>query len=164
MGYSCGIHCFGARGENYPPTKAMVNHDHDRIEAIDQGKVGDKLHGEVPEGTRALEGKGGYGWDRRIGEDFMCLTNYAPGNVFLNVGGNAWPPVILGKEGDGAKVTTMATLEGVVSSSNQVMAGWFWDIEVGLVIESSVVKGPVFNSRSVKEEEFLFHLVDSLKD
>ena len=39
----------------------------------------------------------------------------------------------------------MATLEGTVGGSDQVMAGQFQDIEMNFVIESSVVEGSVFS-------------------
>ena len=44
------------------------------------------------------------------------------------------------------------------------MAGWFWDVEMSLVIELPIVEGPVFGLWPVKEGEFLFHLVDGLED
>ena len=96
LGYACGIHGFGARGENYPLTKAMVDHDHDRIKTVDQGKVGDEVNGEVLEGVRAFKGKVGHSWGHRMGKDLVCLANCIARNVFLDIGGKARPPVILG--------------------------------------------------------------------
>ena len=146
LGYSCSIHGFGARGENYPLTKAMVNNDHDRVKTIDQRKVSDEIDGEVLEGVRALKGKGGDGWDHRMDEDLVCLVSHAARNIFLDIGGKARPPVILGKEGDGAKMTAMAAFKGAVGSSDQIMVGQFGDIEMSFVIELSVVKGPILSS------------------
>ena len=57
LGNFCGVHGFGARDENYPLTKAMVDHDHDRIKTVDQGKVSNEVDREVLEGARALKGK-----------------------------------------------------------------------------------------------------------
>ena len=74
------------------------------------------------EGTRALEGKGGDGWDHRMGEDLLRLASHTSRNIFLNVDGKAGPPVILGKEGNGAKMTAMATLKGTVGGSDQIVA------------------------------------------
>ena len=107
LGHSCDTHCFGARGNNYPFTKAMVDHDHDRIEAIDWGEVSDEINGEVLEGAGALEGKGGDGWDHRMGEDLVHLANHASRNIFPDISEKAWPPVVLGKEGDGAKMEVL---------------------------------------------------------
>ena len=36
----------------------MVNHNHDRVKTINGGKVSDKVHKEVLERARPLEGKG----------------------------------------------------------------------------------------------------------
>lgn len=44
------------------------------------------------------------------------------------------------------------------------MAGDFQYIEVVPVVQLAIFKGPVFGFESVKEEEFLFHLTDHLKD
>ena len=78
LGYSFSVHCFGTRGKNFPLTKAMVNHNHDRIKAIDWEEIGDEVHGEVLEKIRALEGKGDDGWDHRMGEDLVCLVLWLP--------------------------------------------------------------------------------------
>ena len=56
---------------------------------------------EVLEGMEAFEGKGGDGWDCGMGEDLVHLANCASGDIFLDVGEEARPPVILRKEGDG---------------------------------------------------------------
>ena len=122
LGYSYGIHHFDARGKNYPLTKAMVNHDHDRIETIYLGKVSDKVHREVLEEMGALEGKGGDGWNHRMDEDLVCLANLTFGNVFLDVDEKAGPQVVLGKESNGVKMTTMATFKGAMGSGNQIVA------------------------------------------
>ena len=119
----------------------MVNHNHDRVKTIDKRKVGSEVNREVLEGMRALEG-----WDCRIGEDFVCLANCTAGNVFPDIGGKAGPPVILEKEGDGAKMTTMTAFKGAVGDSNQIIASQFGDIETSFVIESSIVKGPILSS------------------
>ena len=95
LGYSCSIHHLGARGKNYPLIKVMVNHDHDRIEAIDWGEVGDEVHGEILKGLRAFKDKGGDSWDHRMGEDLVCLASCISGDVFPDIDGKARPPVIL---------------------------------------------------------------------
>ena len=95
LGYSCSIHHLGARGKNYPLTKAMVNHDHNRIEAINWREVGDEVHGEILEGLRAFKGKGGDSWDRRMGEDLVFLASCASRDIFPDIGRKVRPPVIL---------------------------------------------------------------------
>ena len=88
----------------------------------------------VLEGVRALKDKGSNGQDHRMSEDLVRLANCTPGNIFLDIGGEAGPPVILQKESDGAEVSTVAALEGTVGSGNQVVAGWFWDMKTSFVI------------------------------
>ena len=124
----------------------MVDHNHDKVKTIDWREVGDEVDGEFLEGVRVLKGKGGDGWDRRMGEDLVHLANCAAGNIFPDISGKARPLVILGKKGNGAKMATMATFEGAVGSSDQIMAGWFRNIEVSLVIKLSVIKGPILGS------------------
>ena len=94
LGYFYSIHGFGARGENYPLTKAMVDHNHNRVRTIDQREVSDEVDGEVLEGLGTFKGKGGDGWDHRMSEDFVCLENCVPRNIFLDIGGEARPPVV----------------------------------------------------------------------
>ena len=92
LSYFCSIHGFGARGENYPLTKAIVDHNHDRIKTVDWRKVSNEVNGEVLKGVRALKGKGGNSWDHRMGEDLVCFANHTPGNIFPGIGGKARPP------------------------------------------------------------------------
>ena len=47
QGYSCGVDSFGARYENHPLTKPMVDYDHQRIESSGLRKVGDEVDGEL---------------------------------------------------------------------------------------------------------------------
>ena len=61
-------------------------------------------------------------------------------------------------------MATVAALKGAVGSSDQIMVDNLGYVEAGLKVEVSIVKGPVFGSWSVKEGEFLFHLVDGLED
>ena len=122
----------------------MVDHDHDRIKTINWREVSDKVNREVLEGVRAFKGNGGDGWDHRMGENLVCLANCTARNIFPDIGGKPRPPVVLGKKNNGAKVTAMATFKETMSDGNQIMVGWFRDVEVSLVVESPIVKGPVF--------------------
>ena len=146
LGYSCSIHGFGAEGENYPLTKAMIDHNHDRVQMIDWREVSDEVDREILEGVRAFEGKGSDGWDHRIGEDLVHLAHCTAGNIFPDISGKAGPPVIFGKEDDGVKMTTMATFKGAVGGSDQIMAGQFGNVKASLVIESPVIESPVLSS------------------
>ena len=90
------------------PTASTVLEQGARITS--GGKVSDKVHREVLERVGSFKSKGGDGWDHRVGEYFVCLANCTLGNIFLDVGREAWPPVILRKEGNGLQVAAMATL------------------------------------------------------
>ena len=94
LGCFCGVHGFGARGKNYPLTKAMVDHDCNRIKTSDQRKVGDEVDGEVLERAGTLEGKESDGWNCRMDEDLVCLANHTARNVFSDVDKEAGPPVV----------------------------------------------------------------------
>ena len=47
LGNSCSVNGLLARCKNYPLSKAMVDHNHDRIKACRGGKVGDEVKGEL---------------------------------------------------------------------------------------------------------------------
>ena len=49
---SCSINGLLARCKNYPLSKAMVDHDHDRIKSRGRREVGDEVDGELFEGER----------------------------------------------------------------------------------------------------------------
>ena len=99
-----------------------------------------------------------------MGKDLVHLANCTSGNIFPDVCGKARPSVILGKEGNGVKMTSMAAFKETMSGGDQVVVGWFKDIEASLVIELSIIKGPIFSFQPVEEGKFFFHLVDGLKD
>ena len=65
----------------------MVDHDNHRVKTIDGGKVSDEVHRKVLEGAGSLEGKGSDGWDCRMDEYLVCLTNCASRDVFLDIDG-----------------------------------------------------------------------------
>ena len=111
-----------------------------------------------------FESKGSDSWDCRIGEHLVCLADCTSGDIFPNISGEAWPPVILGEEGNGVEVTTMAAFKGTVGSRNKMMAGNVRYIGAGLEVEMSIIEDPIFGFQSVKEGEFLFHPVDSLEN
>ena len=40
--------------------------------------------------------------------DFVCLADSTASNVFTNIGGYSWPPIILLEQVEGAKYATMS--------------------------------------------------------
>ena len=82
LGDSVCVNCFGTWGKNYSLRKAMVDHDHQRIEAARWGKISDKINRQL------LEGKDGGGGDRgkrrggRVGNNFILLAYSTAQNEF----------------------------------------------------------------------------------
>ena len=64
----------------------MVDHNHDRIEAVDQEKVYNEIHREILEGVGAFKGKGGDSGDSWMGEYLVHLAYHASGDKFPDVG------------------------------------------------------------------------------
>ena len=52
LGNSCSINGLLARCKNYPLSKAMVDHDHDRIKSRRRREVGDEVNRELFKGER----------------------------------------------------------------------------------------------------------------
>ena len=52
LGNSCSINGLLARCKNYPLSKAMVDHDHDRIKSSRRREVGDEVNRELFKGER----------------------------------------------------------------------------------------------------------------
>ena len=50
FGYFHGINGFGTRDDDYPLHKAMVDHDQDRVFAMNFGEISDKVDGDLFEG------------------------------------------------------------------------------------------------------------------
>ena len=83
---------FLGRAENYPLSKSMVYHDHERIEAGGQRKIRDKITRNLLKRTRGdgLNGrKGGYGGVR---VNFVLLAEGTALDVAADIGGEAGPP------------------------------------------------------------------------
>ena len=142
----------------------MVNHNHDRIKVADKGEISDEIHAEVLEKAGSFEGKGCDGRDGWMGEHLMCLKDHTHGGKLLDVGGKAWPPIVLGEKHDCLQVAFMPPFEGAIGSIYQVMVGYLWYVEVVLEVELCIIECPVLGLRSVKEKELLLHLVDHLED
>ena len=85
---------FVARVENYPLRKTMVYHNQNRIVAVGEREVGDKVHGDLLEGAGALGGNRGEGGVGRVGVYFVGLASSAAGDEFADEGGHARPPIV----------------------------------------------------------------------
>ena len=71
FGYPYGIDCFGARDNDYPLRKAVVDHDQNRVFPSDLRKVRDKVYRNLFEGEYGGRGDG-VQW--RFGGVSVCLV------------------------------------------------------------------------------------------
>ena len=99
-----------------------------------------------------------------MGENLVYLANCTARDVFPDIGEKAGPPVILEKEGNSIKMTAVTALKGTVGGGNQIVVGQFGNIEMGFVIEASIIKCPILSPQPIEEEKPFFHLMDGLKD
>ena len=91
-GDSFGGNGFLGRAKNYPLSKSMVYHNHERIEGCRNGKVGDKIAGDLLERARGdgFNGrKGGYGGVR---VRLVLLAEGAALDIAADERGKAGPP------------------------------------------------------------------------
>ena len=83
---------FLSRAKNYPLSKSMVYHDHERIEARGYREIRDKITGNL------LKGSGGDGFDRRQGRYggvcvyFILLAEGTALDIAADEGSESGPP------------------------------------------------------------------------
>ena len=143
LGDSCGINGFQTRSENYPLCKAMVDHDHNRIEAGGRREISDEVDRELFK----WEDDGGFdqrqGRDNRMSVSFVLLTDRAAGNETLDKGGETRPPKIMFKDGFGAENTHVTSEGGGMDRMKQSRLGRGGNKHVVAEIEMSIIVGPV---------------------
>ena len=112
LGNSCSVNSFLARCKDYPLSKAMVDHDHDRIKSRRGREGGDEVNRELFKGERDS------GFDREERRDngvsvgLALLADGTTSNEVLYEGGEAWPPEITFQNCFGAKYTHVASQRG----------------------------------------------------
>ena len=74
LGNSICVDCLATRGENYPLSKAMVDHDHSRIKAVGWGKISNEVNRELLEGKGGGGGDRGEWWSGRMGDNLVLLA------------------------------------------------------------------------------------------
>ena len=97
-GDSFGGNGFLGRAKNYPLSKPMVYHDHERIEARGDREICDKITGELLKRARGngLNGrKGGYGGVR---VNLVLLAKGTAFDVSADEGGESRPPELGGNQ------------------------------------------------------------------
>ena len=89
---------FLGRAKNYPLSKPMVYHDHERIKAGGHGEIRDQIARDL------LEGSGGDGFDRRQGGysgvcvGLVLLAEGAAFNIPADKRGETGPPELGGDQ------------------------------------------------------------------
>lgn len=78
--------------ENHPLSKPMVDHDQERIKAIGQGEIGDKVTGNLLKWSRARGGNGEQWGNGGMGIDLILLAGGATFNVLSDELSKSWPP------------------------------------------------------------------------
>ena len=76
-----GGNVFLRRAENHPLCKSIVDHDQKGIEASGRGKVGDKITGDLLEGTGCRGANGGEWGNGGMGIGFVLLAGSAALNI-----------------------------------------------------------------------------------
>ena len=87
-----GSNGFLGRAKNYPLSKPMVYHDHERVEASRDREVRDKIAGDLLKRARGdgLNGReGGHGG---VCVNLVLLAKSTAFNIAADVGGKAGPP------------------------------------------------------------------------
>ena len=157
---------FLGRAENYPFSKPMVYHDHERIEAGGYGEIRDKIAGDLLEGTRGDgldRGQGRYGG---VCVSLVLLAESTALNIAADIGSEARPPEFGGDQlasfqeaGMTGGLVIMAALEdgtaeGIVRR----------DIDAAFVCEDTGVDLPVSEAGAEGERNILMHGLECLED
>ena len=86
--------------------------------------------------------------------DFVLLANGATGNKVIDEDGKPRPPEVAFDDSFGAEPSEMARGRGGVDGVQERGTSGWWYIQTTLVIEVSVVKGPVGEGGSGKKGSF----------
>ena len=87
---------FLGRAENYPLSKPMVYHDHERIEAGGHGEIRDKIAGNLLKRTRGDGLDRGQGRHGGVCVSLVLLAESTAFNIAADIGSEARPPEFSG--------------------------------------------------------------------
>jgi hypothetical protein len=85
---------FQARHDNYLLCKAVVDHDHDRVEPPRRRQISDEVDRQGGKGHGGSRGNGDQRRGHRVGIGFHLLTKGATLNIFTDIGAKARPPKV----------------------------------------------------------------------
>ena len=93
----CGDSFLG-RAENHPLSKPMVNHDQKGVKAGRQGKVSDKVAGDLLERVDGSQVNRGEGWNSGMCIGFVLLANCTSFNISVHKRRQTRPPEFGGNQ------------------------------------------------------------------
>ena len=96
--------------------------------------------------------------------DFVLLADSATGDKVIDEDGKPWPPEVAFDDSFGAESSEMAQDRGGMDGVQERGTSGWWYIHTTLVVEVSVVKGPVGEGGPGKKGRFIGQVLDSTED
>ena len=165
-GNSFGGDGFLGRAKNYPLSKPMVYHDHERIEARGYGKIHDEIARDLLEGAGGDGFNGGQGGHGRVRVGFVLLAKGTALDIAAYKGGEAGPPEFSGDQ-------LASFQEAGVPGGFMVMAPFkdgasegiiCRDVDTALVREDAGLNLPVGELGAEGEWNVFMHGLEGLED
>ena len=157
---------FLSRAKNYPLSKPMVYHDHERIEACGHGEICDKIAGDLLKRVRGDGfdgGEGGYGGVR---VNLVLLAKGTAFDVAADEGGESGPPEFGGNQlssfqeaGMSGGLVIMAACKN--GAAKGIVRG---DVDTAFVGEDAGFNLPVSQPGTEGEGNVLVHGLEGLED
>jgi len=86
-----------------------------------------------------------------VSVDLVGLASCTASHKLSDEGGKTRPPIVTLNQVNGAEISAMASRQGVVQGVYQILASWFWDVEVPLEVQGALQECPVI-TRHMREE------------
>ena len=157
---------FLGRAKNYPLSKPMVYHDHERIEARGDREIRDKIAGDL------LEGAGSDGFDGRerghggVRVNLVLLAEGTALDVAADEGGEARPPEFGGDQLSGFQEAGVSGGFMIVASRKDGAAEGVVsrDIDTAFIGEDAGFNLPVGQPGTEGERNILVHGLEGLEN
>jgi hypothetical protein len=143
FGYSFQGNCFQTWDNNYPLHKAMVYHDHDRVETPRWRKVSDEIHQEEGEGHSCSGRDRNEGRGHRVRIRFHLLAQGATVNIFMDIGAKTRPPIILFDKFLHFEVARVAHCGMIMKLAEEVVASGRRHISMVFVVQNGINNFPI---------------------
>ena len=165
-GDSFGGDGFLGRAKNYPLSKPMVYHDHERIKAGGHREISDKIAGDLLKGARGDGFNGRKGGYSGVCVNLVLLAKGTAFDVLADEGGESGPPELGGNQLSGFQEAGVSGGFMVVTSRKDgaaegVVGG---DINMALISEDAGFNLPVGQPGTEGKRDVLMHGLESLED